>query len=180
MLLYYESFIRWETGRAMWLLTVHTEAHMLLSFSHTGLFFFFFPPVSSLSPAPVLLRATPSGFHLCLSPFFFFFNNSLPDLAAASREVEKHVVARTRLCVHCRRVRRMEWGNVFLLSPSGSRQEGRLSNYVPPVSFCVMHIHVAFKVCVCVCVLSTIQVISGIINILRQVVDNESNVVLCY
>lgn len=34
--------------------------------------------------------------------------------------------------------------------------------------------------CVCVCVLSTIQVISGIINILRQVVDNESNVVLCY
>lgn len=155
----------------------HWGSHAALIFTHWAFFFFF---SSCLITEPSTCFAAGNAFRVSsvFVPLFFFFNNSLPDLAAASREVEKHVVARTRLCVHCRRVRRMEWGNVFLLSPSGSRHEGRLSNYVPPVSFCVMHIHVAFKVCVCV--LWTIQVISGIINILRQVVDNESNVALCY
>lgn len=166
---------RQEEPCGFWLSTLRLTC---CSHFHTLGFFFFFSSCLITEPSTCFAAGNAFRVSSVFVPLFFFFNNSLPDLAAASREVEKHVVARTRLCVHCRRVRRMEWGKVFLLSPSGSRHEGRLSNYVPPVSFCVMHIHVAFKVCVCV--LWTIQVISGIINILRQVVDNESNVALCY
>lgn len=128
---------RQEEPCGFWLSTLRLTC---CSHFHTLGFFFFFS--SCLITEPSTCFAAGNAFRVSsvfVPLFFFFFNNSLPDLAAASREVEKHVVARTRLCVHCRRVRRMEWGNVFLLSPSGSRHEGRLSNYVPPVSFCVLH-----------------------------------------